>query len=215
MAGLELSLPSRFSVVFLIFSLVSPFGCGGGGGSNYRLSICNANPIILEGPPRAQQSRGCVVNYTQTITDPAYIQQFGTNTVQRRYLVYAPRNLPQSPVPVVFVFPGQGTNAETAAFYYTQTRFETLADQYGFVVVYGNGASSILYGESGSGHNEKENGGDFRGCFLAHSGEGIDVRYVRDILDQLATELNIDRTRVMLPCFLPAVDCVLNLPGNA
>lgn len=205
MAGLELSLCSRFSVIFLIVSLVVLFACGSGGGDNggdsvpdstYRLSICDGDPIILEGPPGAKQSGGCVVNYTQTITDPAYIQYFGTDTVQRRYIVYAPATLPQTPVPVIFVFPGKGTNAEAAAYYYTYTRFETLADQNGFVVVYGNGASDLLYGEGGDGQNENESGGDFQGCFLEHSGEGIDVQYVREILDQLEAELNIDRTRV-------------------
>jgi polyhydroxybutyrate depolymerase len=207
MASLKLSLRLRFSVVFLIISLVPLFGCSGGGSggtggsgapnaSTRRLAICNADPVVLSGPPGAKQSGGCVVNYSQKITDPAYIQYFGTNAVQRRYLVYAPKNLPKNPVPVVFVFPGKGTNAEAAAYYYTYTRFETLADQHGFVVVYGNGASYLLYGESGTGLNESKYGGDFQGCFLAHSGEGIDVQYVREILDQLGTELKIDRTRV-------------------
>jgi polyhydroxybutyrate depolymerase len=204
MANPELSLWSRFRVLFLIVSLSLLFGCGGGSGdsgnsdadSTYRLKVCNDDPVILDGPPGAKQSAGCVVNYTQTITDPAYVQYFGTNNVQRRYIVYAPKNLPQTPVPVVFVFPGKGTNAEAAAYYYTYTRFETLADQYGFVVVYGNGISYLLYGETGTGLNENENGGDFQGCFLEHSGEGIDIQYVREILDQLETELNIDRTRV-------------------
>ena len=158
------------------------------------LGICDANPIILDAPPGAKQSRGCIVNYTQTITDPAYIEQFGTDTVERRYLVYAPKNLPQTPVPVVFMFPGKGTNAESAAYYMAQTRFETLADRDGFVVVYGNGLPFVRNGETQDGW--MESGGDFLGCFLEHSGEGIDVQYVREILDQLETELNIDRTRV-------------------
>jgi len=160
----------------------------------YGLRICDADPIKLEGPPGAKQSRGCVVNYIQRITDPAYIKQFGTVTVQRRYLVYAPKNLPQHPLPVVFVFPGKGTNAETAAFYITQTRFETLADRDGFVVVYGNGLPFPREGESTEGW--MENGGTFNGCWPEHSGEGIDIKYVREILDQLQTELKIDRTRV-------------------
>ncbi len=158
------------------------------------LGICDADPMVLEGSPGAKQSRGCIVNYTQTITDPAYIQRFGTDTVQRRYLVYAPSNLPETPVPVLFMFPGKGTNAETAAFYMSQTRFETLADRDGFVVVYGNGLPFVADGETRDGW--MENGGDFQGCFLEHSGQGIDVQYVRDILDQLETELNIDRARV-------------------
>jgi polyhydroxybutyrate depolymerase len=193
---------SCFNVVFLIVSLVSLFCCGGGGGDNsssatenkYRLSICDADPIVLSASPGTKQSQGCVVNYTQTTADSSYIKKFGTNTFQRRYLVYAPKNLPQTPVPVVFVFPGYGTNAESAAVYYTQTRFETLADQDGFVVVYGNGLSFLPDGESRA--DQMESGGYFQGCFLEHSEEGIDIQYVREILDQLDTELNIDRTRV-------------------
>jgi len=212
------SVRSCARAVFLTVSLVSSFGCssdgddasdaatdgssgtdsGTDGGatadSKYRVRLCDADPILLEGPPGAIQSSGCVVNYTQTTVDDAYIQRFGTDTVQRRYLVYAPIDLPETPVPVVFVFPGYGANAEAAAFYYTQTRFETLADQDDFVVVYGNGLSFLPDGESGA--EQMESGGYFQGCLLEHSGEGIDVQYVREILDQLETELSIDRTRV-------------------
>ena len=39
-------------------------------------------------------------------------------------------------------------------------------------------------------------GGFLQGCLAAHSGEGVDVDYVRRIVDQLASELNIDRARV-------------------
>jgi len=42
-------------------------------------------------------------------------------------------------VPVVFGFPGRSTSAEAVAFYTTGTRFESLADRDGFIVVYGNG----------------------------------------------------------------------------
>lgn len=158
------SLRFCFSVVFLIASLMSLSGCGGGDNSSatenkYRLSICDADPIVLSASPGTKQSQGCVVNYTQTTADSAYIKKFGTNTMQRRYLVYAPKNLSQTPVPVVFVFPGYGTNAESAAVYYTQTRFETLADRDGFVVVYGNGLPYLPDGESSD--DQFESGGYF------------------------------------------------------
>ena len=39
-------------------------------------------------------------------------------------------------------------------------------------------------------------GGFLQGCLAEHAGEGIDVDYVRRILEQLATELKIDRARV-------------------
>lgn len=164
------------------------------GEPSFRLPLCDEAPVPLPAPPGAAQSAGCVVNYTQTTTDDATLAQLGTDTVARRYLVYAPEDLPDAPAPVVFVFPGYGANAEAAAFWYTQMRFEALADRDGFIVVYGNGLPFLPEGESGDGLMEK--GGYLQGCLLPHAGEGIDVQYVREILDQLDTALTIDRTRV-------------------
>jgi polyhydroxybutyrate depolymerase len=159
----------------------------------FRLRLCNEAPVRLQGPPGAQQSRGCVVTFTQTLSDSATIRLAGANQVERRYLVYAPSNLTLSPAPLVFVFPGKGVSAEGIAFYDTNTRFETLADRDGFIVVYGNGLSNpALSGEKPS----MPKGGFLQGCFAEHSGEGVDVTYVRRILAQLETELKIDRTRI-------------------
>jgi len=159
----------------------------------FRLKLCTEAPIHLEGPPGAQQSRGCVVTFTQELSDPAIIRWVGANRVERRYLVYAPANLPPNPAPVVLVFPGSSASAESVAFHTTHTRFETLADQEGFIVVYGNGLPNSP--ESGEKPTMPK-GGFLQGCFLEHSGEGVDVTYVRRILDQLETELKIDRSRV-------------------
>jgi polyhydroxybutyrate depolymerase len=134
-----------------------------------------------------------VVTFTQELSDPATIRWVGANRVERRYLVYAPPNLASSAVPVVLVFPGKSTSAEAVAFYTTRTRFETLAEQDGFIVVYGNGLPSP------PGSEEKPRipkGGFLQGCLAEHAGEGVDVAYVRQILDQLARELKIDRSRV-------------------
>jgi polyhydroxybutyrate depolymerase len=158
-----------------------------------RLKLCNQDPIRLTGPPGAAQSRGCVAVFTQPLSDPASIDFVGAREVTRRYLVYAPAHLPAGPVPVVFVFPGYSASAEGAAFYYTHTRFEQLADRDGFVVVYGNGLPKPpAPGEKPA----MREGGFLSGCLAPHSGEGVDVDYVRRILDQLATELPIDRGRV-------------------
>jgi len=92
----------------------------------FRLKLCTEAPIHLEGPPGAQQSRGCVVTFTQELSDPAIIRWVGANRVERRYLVYAPANLPPNPAPVVLVFPGSSASAESVAFHTTHTRFETL-----------------------------------------------------------------------------------------
>ncbi|MEO8904052.1 MAG: PHB depolymerase family esterase [Polyangiaceae bacterium] len=146
----------------------------------------------MQGPAGAAQSRGCVVRFTQEWSDPESVRWLGATKAERRYLVYAPAKLPAGPVPVVFVFPGATASAESAAFYYTGTRFETLADRDGFVVVYGNGLPKSPFGEPPS----VPQGGFLPGCWAAHAGEGLDVSYVRTIVDQLETELKIDRKRI-------------------
>jgi len=150
----------------------------------FRLSACTEAPVHLMGPPGAQQSRGCVATF---------VQQVGASQVTRRYLVYAPARLPARPLPVVLVFPGRSASAESVAFYDTHTRFETLADRDGFVVVYGNGLPDP---EASQQKMAAPKGGFLRGCLAPHEGEGIDVTYVRRILDQLQKELPIDRKRV-------------------
>ena len=161
--------------------------------SGFRLRLCSEAPVHLQGPPGAAQSRGCVATFTQALTDPATIRFLGADKVARRYLVYAPANLPPRPVPVVLVFPGYSTSAEAVAFYATHTRFETLADRDGFIVVYGNGLPNPPNARE---HASMPKGGFLQGCLADHAGEGIDVQYVRQILAQLATELSIDRARI-------------------
>jgi polyhydroxybutyrate depolymerase len=159
----------------------------------YRLALCTEAPIRLPSAPGAPQSRGCVATFTQALSDPATIRRLGATEVQRRTLVYAPERLPAAPVPVVFMFPGYTASAEAAAFYYTHGSFERLADRDGFVVVYGNG----LPNPPPSGEKPTMPAGGFlQGCLADHAGEGVDVTYVRRILDLLATEISIDRTRV-------------------
>lgn len=160
--------------------------------------LCSERPIRVEGPPRAQQSRGCVVTFDQELTDEATRAQLGVNQLKRRYLVYVPEALASAglaspPAPVVFMFPGATASAEAAAFYYTQTRFEELADRDNFIVVYGNGVPEA---HSSDGQAPMAKGGFLPGCRVEHEGEGFDVAYVRTILSQLETQLNVDRLRI-------------------
>jgi polyhydroxybutyrate depolymerase len=157
-------------------------------------SLCTGSPLTVDAAPGEQQTRGCLVTFVQSVADPEDRARFGTATVNRRYVLYVPANLPDTAVPLVLVFPGYGASAETAAVHYTHTRFESLADQYGFVVVYGNG--SAYPPEGGAGEAPQKEGGYLQGCFPAHSGEGIDVRYAREILAQLQGVLKVDRSRV-------------------
>jgi polyhydroxybutyrate depolymerase len=161
--------------------------------TRFRLRLCTEPPVHLEGPPGVQQSRGCVATFRQRLTDPEIIQTLGATEVERRALVYAPANLPPRPVPVVLVFPGYSSSAEAIAFYNTHTRFETLADRDGFIVVYGNGLPNPP-----NAHERVSvpKGGFLSGCLARHGGEGVDVAYVRQLLDRLAVEIPIDRTRI-------------------
>jgi polyhydroxybutyrate depolymerase len=161
--------------------------------SQFRLAVCTETPVRLPGPPGAQQSRGCVATFVQRVSDAATVRRLGRGEVERRYLVYAPAVLPPRPVPLVFVFPGYSASAEAAAFYYTHTRWEALADRDGFVVVYGNGLPDPP--------NAREKpampkGGFLQGCLAEHAGEGIDVAYVRHIVERLGGELALDRSRI-------------------
>jgi polyhydroxybutyrate depolymerase len=161
--------------------------------ARFRLHLCSEAPVRLPGPPGAQQSRGCVVTFKQALSDPSTTRWLGADAVERRYVVYAPANLPPRPAPVVLVFPGYSASAESAAFYYTHTRFESLADRDGFVVVYGNGLPNPPNARE---KPSMPKGGFLQGCLADHAGEGIDVQYVRQILAQLGAELAIDRARV-------------------
>jgi polyhydroxybutyrate depolymerase len=161
--------------------------------SRFRLKLCSQAPVRLPGPPGAQQSRGCVVTFKQELSDPAVVRSVGAKQVTRRYLVYAPVGLAAKPAPIVFVFPGYSASAEGAAFYYTQTSFERLADRDGFIVVYGNGLPNA---PSSIEKVSMPEGGFLQGCLAEHAGEGVDVAYVRRIVEQLETELKIDRSRI-------------------
>jgi len=161
--------------------------------TGFRLKLCREQPLRLQAGPGAPQTRGCVVTFTQPVSDPATLEWAKTASAERRYVVYAPANLPSRPAPVVFVFPGATCNAEAAAVYNTHARFEQLADRDGFVVVYGNGLPTAAH----SGNDAPmPKGGFLPGCWADHTGEGLDVTYVRLIVAQLAEELAIDRTRI-------------------
>jgi len=161
--------------------------------SPFRFKQCNESPWAVPRQAEGQQSRGCIVNFVQSISDATIANQLGSNQVQRRYLVYVPENLPAAPAPVVFVFPGKGVNAEIMAYNETHTRFETLADRDHFIVVYGNGIPAASATWEGP---PIPMGGFLQGCLMDHTTEGVDVSYVRLILNQLATQFKIDRKRI-------------------
>ena len=98
----------------------------------------------------------------------------------RHYFVFAPADV-KDRMPVVLVFHGGGGNARQMERY---TGFDELADKRGFIVV---------YPESIEG-----NWNDGRGIdFIRAQRENIDdVKFVRDLLDDVDRDYNIDRRRV-------------------
>jgi polyhydroxybutyrate depolymerase len=103
----------------------------------------------------------------------------------RNYLVHVPANRDASqPMPVVLAFHGATSNARLMRSF---CGLSEKAEQAGFVVVY----------PSGTGHGEKVlawNGGAC--CGYAKSYNVDDVAYVRALLDDLATVVDIDPRRV-------------------
>lgn len=61
-------------------------------------------------------------------------------SVERRYVSYVPRSLgARTAAPVLLVLHGQGGSAEAMMTFQTRGTFNRLADEKGFVVIYGNG----------------------------------------------------------------------------
>ena len=154
------------------------------------LRACTEEPVVVEGEP---SSRGCVGTWVQELTDPVAIHLLHADRLPRRFLVYVPANLPARPAPLVLVFPGKGTGAETMAHLLVRNRFEELADRDGFVVVYGNGADRSVFPDRDT---VGPHPGFLDGCFALRIGEGIDVAYVREIVRRVGAEVPLDSSRI-------------------
>src|SRR5512138_1638907 len=50
--------------------------------------LCTEAPVELRLPPGGRPTRGCVVTFTQSVSDPMIIDELGTDHVERRYLLY-------------------------------------------------------------------------------------------------------------------------------
>ncbi len=100
--------------------------------------------------------------------------------LQRHYLAFAPDHV-KEPLPVVIVLHGGGGNASQIQ---RVTGFNDLAAKHGFVVVYPDSAGG--YWNDGRGVE-----------FMRAQRENInDVKFIRSILDDLAKDHKIDRSRV-------------------
>jgi len=96
---------------------------------------------------------------------------------ERRYLLYVPESYdPSVPTPLVITFHGL---AQWPANQATVSRWNELADQYGFIVVYPAGTRLPM-----------------RWRTWDVPGATKEVTFISDLIDKLSTEYNIDPTRI-------------------
>lgn len=106
---------------------------------------------------------------------------------KRSYLFYVPASVDWSQsVPLVFVFHGGTGNGNGAR---TMSGFNQVADQYGFIVVYPNGTGRIS-----DDIILTWNGGEC--CGYAKQENVDDVGFVRAIVAELQSQVNIDSKRI-------------------
>jgi polyhydroxybutyrate depolymerase len=103
----------------------------------------------------------------------------------RSYIIHVPPKLdPKQPTPVVLAFHGAATNASIMA---VSTGLSNKADEAGFIVVYPNGIGKgdvLLVWNAGGWHG------------LKAENEIDDVKFVRELLDDLSKVVNVDPKRI-------------------
>lgn len=111
-----------------------------------------------------------------------------SDKLTRTYVVHIPKNYnPSRPYPVLFGFHG---GFGSAGQFEKSTGFSPLADERGFIVVYGQGTAW------GKLEAPVWNGGACCGQAVDSQKNVDDVGYVRAIVSQIATKYNIDKTRI-------------------
>ena len=103
----------------------------------------------------------------------------------RSYIIHIPPKVdPRQPTPVVLAFHGAATNASIMAL---STGLSNKADEAGFIVVYPNGIGKgdvLLVWNAGGWHG------------LKAEREIDDVKFVRELLDDLSKVVNVDPKRI-------------------
>ena len=101
--------------------------------------------------------------------------------VRRKYLLYVPKSYnPATPTPLIISIHGF---AEWPAHQMQQSRWNDLAEQYGFIVVYPSGLGLPKRWRIGGIPNRP-------------SDPEPEVRFISDLIDKLAGQYNIDPTRI-------------------
>ncbi len=97
----------------------------------------------------------------------------------RSYLLYTPEQLPSGPAPLLFSFHGSGGVPQNQV---DTSHFDKLADQHGFIAVFPAGAFTNTVTER---------------SWNANAEAGVDdVQFVRDIIEDVAAQQNVDRSRI-------------------
>lgn len=104
-----------------------------------------------------------------------------TSGERRAYLLYVPESYdPAQPAPLVITFHGF---SQWPAHQAQLSRWNDLADEYGFLVVYPSGTGFPLRWLAG-------------GSFSSREGVDKDIRFISDLIDRLESEYNLDPARI-------------------
>lgn len=112
------------------------------------------------------------------------VHELGSAGAERRYLLYVPTSYKEEAVPLVFSFHGSGGSPQNQV---ETSRFNDLAERYGFAVVYPAGEFTNTVSER-SWNANMEAGVD-------------DVKFVRDMIEDVASKMYIDRSRIYVSGF--------------
>ena len=107
------------------------------------------------------------------------LRELSSGGEPRSFLLYLPDSYSGESIPLVFSFHGSGGIPQNQV---TTTGFDTLADQHGFAVVFPTGAfTNSVTARS----------------WNANIDAGVDdVQFVRDMIEDVAESVNIDRSRI-------------------
>jgi len=125
----------------------------------------------------------------ESIAPGDHTYTFTTTDGERSYMVHVPKGYDSSKqVPVLFQFHGGSGSAASAA---TSSGFSQLADERGFIVVYGEGTVGTIKLRSW-------NAGSCCGASQAKNKNVDDVSYVREVLTQVKNTFRVDETRIYM-----------------
>lgn len=125
-----------------------------------------------------------VIVGTQPLEKGNHTRELTVDELKRSYIVHVPPKYDANqPTPMVMVLHGAGMNAGMMA---AMSGMNTKSDAAGFVVVYPNG--------TGVGPLQTWNAGGLRGKISEKRPD--DVKYLRQVIDDVASVVNVDRNRV-------------------